>query len=42
MLDYPPITTIDLVELPDKLSRRLFEALRRVVPGGYREALQKR
>jgi hypothetical protein len=28
LLDYLPITPIDLVELPDELSRRLFEALR--------------
>ncbi|WP_433264677.1 hypothetical protein ACQPZF_35745 [Actinosynnema sp. CS-041913] len=28
LLDYLPITPVDLVELPDELSRRLFEALR--------------
>ncbi|WP_435120022.1 recombinase family protein [Amycolatopsis thermoflava] len=28
LLDYLPVTPIDLVELPDELSRRLFEALR--------------
>jgi len=28
LLDYLPTTSIDLVELPDELSRRLFEALR--------------
>ena len=28
LLDYLPVTAIDLADMPDELSRRLFEALR--------------
>lgn len=35
LLDYLPITPIDLTELPDELSRRLFEALRLEIHYNY-------